>query len=497
MNRKFVAVDLGASSGRIMLGEWDGRRFSLDLLHRFPNASVAVAGSLYWDALSIWSQILEGLRQVQARSEAAPAGIGVDAWGVDFALLDRHGKLIGNPVSYRDPRTNGVPGQVFARVDESSLFQRTGVATMPINTLFQIYSMVQSADPQLEIARTLLTIPDLFLYFLCGARNVEYSEATTTQMYSPGEGAWTGDVLRVLGIPVKVLAPVVASGTIVGEVNPEVLRSVGLARPFPVIAVASHDTASAVAAIPGLDERSAFLSSGTWSLMGVEQDRPVTTEVARQSKLTNEGGAGGRSLLLRNLTGLWIVQECQKQWEREGAGYGWREIVSAAEEAGPAVAWIDPNDAAFQAPGDMPAAIRAYCKATGQKPPETRGEIVRCAFESLALSYRSTLAALAAATGRELSTIRVVGGGSQNRFLCQTIADTCHCPVVAGPVEASALGNIMLQAIATGLLPSLDAARRAIAESVDSSRFEPTADVSSATAVDRNYARFEQLLSGE
>lgn len=494
MSSKFVAVDLGASSGRVMLGGWDGSRFSLELLHRFPNAPVAMTGGLYWNVLGIWSQILDGLRKFRAGGGRELAGIGVDAWGVDFALLDGRGKLIGNPVSYRDSRTNGIPAQAFQHIGEAALFEQTGVATMQINTLFQLYSMVTSADPHLGIAQTLLTIPDLFLYLLCGAKNIEYTEATTTQMYSAGLHGWSREVLGKLGIPEEVLAPVVASGTVVGEVDAEVVRAAGFLSPFPAIAVASHDTASAVAAVSGLDESSAFLSSGTWSLMGLELDHPLTTEAVRRSKLTNEGGAAGRNLLLRNLTGLWIVQECQRQWEREGASLSWRQIVSAAEQAGPAEAWIDPNDFVFQSPGDMPAAMRAFCQSTGQKAPVGPGQMARCAFESLAFSYRSVLESLGAVTGRQVKTIRVIGGGSQNHFLCQMIADTCGVPVVAGPVEASALGNIMLQAMATGLLSSLEEAREAIANSVDTVRFEPHPDPSLAGVIDRNFARFEQLL---
>lgn len=488
----FAAVDLGASSGRIVLGEWDGSRFSIEPLHRFPNAPVAAGGNLYWNALGIWSQILEGLRQISARGEGRLDGIGVDTWGVDFALLDRRGRLIGNPVSYRDPRTNGMPEEVFSLIDEASVFTQTGVATMSINTLFQLYSMVRAQDPQLGIAQTLLMIPDLFLYFLCGARNIEHSEATTTQMYSPAHRTWAEKLIGKLGIPTGIFPPVVMPGTVVGELLPEIVQSAGFLAPVPVIAVASHDTASAVAAIPYLDPQSAFLSSGTWSLMGVETDGPVTSEAAQHLHLTNEGGPAGSNLLLRNLTGLWIVQECQKQWEREGLRLDWSEIVEAAKSAGPSSAWIDPNAAVFQSPADMPEAIGFYCRSTGQMAPETPGALARCAFESLALSYRSVLESLEAATGRHLETIRVVGGGSRNRFLCQMIADACAREVVAGPAEASALGNIMLQAIATGWLPNLEAARQALAESVDCARFGPQPGIS--PAMDRTYVRFQDLL---
>ena len=301
-----------------MGGLWNGRTFSLRELHRFQNASVSVAGDLYWNALGIWSNIQDGLSRYRLQFDDPPQGIGVDAWGVDFALLDGDGRLLGNPRSYRDSRTDGMPKLAFEKVAERKLFAQTGVQTMQINTLFQLYSMAHSDDPQLRAANALLMIPDLFLYLLCGERSIEYSEATTTQMYSPSHGDWAWEMLGVLGIPAEILRAVVQPGTILAPVRPDVLKSAGMSHPFPAIAVASHDTASAVAAIPNMDRGSAFISSGTWSLMGIEVDEPVTSDDALRLGLTNEGGASGSILLMRNLTGLWIIQECLRQWEREG-----------------------------------------------------------------------------------------------------------------------------------------------------------------------------------
>jgi rhamnulokinase len=482
----FVAADLGASSGRLMVGRWNGRSFSLDELHRFSNGGVSLGGSLYWDALGIWSQIEAGLNRYRSRFDDALLGMGVDAWGVDYALLDRDGRLIGNPHHYRDSRTDGMPALLFERIAERDLFAETGVQTMQINTLFQLFCMAHTNDPQLEFAQTLLMIPDLFLYFLCGEKRIEYSQATTTQMYSPSRADWAREMLSSVGIPVPILSPVVQPGTVLGPVRRDFLRSAGLSTPFPAIAVASHDTASAVAAIPNMDAHSAFISCGTWSLMGVQVAEPNTSEEAFRLQFTNEGAADGSILLLRNITGLWIVQECLRHWKKEGRQYSWSEITLAASEAKPLLGLFDPNAKEFQLPSEMPKAIRDYCRGTGQSVPETPGEIARCAFESLCLKYRSVLQSLEQLTGRHLEAIRVVGGGALNRFLCQTIADACDRMVVAGPVEASALGNVMLQAVATSHLPNTSAGREAIAESVECVFVAPRR----SDAWEEAYARF-------
>jgi rhamnulokinase len=482
----FIAADLGASSGRLMVGRWDGSCFLLDELHRFSNAGISSTGGLYWDALGIWSQLEAGLRRYRSRFDDAPLGIGVDAWGVDYALLDRCGRLIGNPHHYRDPRTDGVPTFVFERFAERDIFAETGVQTMQINTLFQLFCMLRASDPQLEFAEKLLMIPDLYLYFLCAEKQNEYTEVTTTQMYSPARGDWAREMLSSLGIPLPILSPVVQPGTILGAVRPDILRSADLSTAFPAISVASHDTASAVAAIPCLDEHSAFISSGTWSLMGVQVREPNTSEEAFRLHFTNEGSADGAILLLRNLTGLWIIQECLRRWELGGHCYSWNDITLAAANAKPLQRLFDPNAKEFQMPADMPGAIRSYCQGTRQSIPETVGEISRCAFESLSLKYRSVLESLEKLTGRHLDSIRVVGGGSLNHFLCQMIADVCDRPVVCGPVEASALGNVMLQAVATGHLQNVSAGRAAIAGSLECVSLVPRP----SDAWDEAYARF-------
>ena len=484
----FVAADLGASSGRLMVGQWNGRTFSLDELHRFPNGGVRVAGHLHWDVLKIWSEIQDGLAKYRARFENVPAAIGVDAWGVDFALLDQRGRLLGNPYHYRDSRTDGIPDLVFQRVDSRELFTRTGVQTMQINTLFQLYSMAHAADPQLQCADTLLMIPDLFHYFLCGARAVEYSEATTTQMYAPASG-WARDLLENLGIPVAILPNVVRPGTVLDAVQPEVLHEAGFLNPFPVVAVASHDTASAVAAIPNMDANSAFISSGTWSLMGMELGKPMTSDETFKLHFTNEGGSADSILLIKNLTGLWILQECLRHWAGEGQPTTWADmtVLAAAAEAFACVLDVEAND--FLMPKHMPRAIAAYCRRTGQPEPQTIGSVARCCFESLSLKYRSVMESLESLTGRRIETLRVVGGGCLNTLLCQMTADACDRIVVSGPAEASAFGNVMLQAVATGHLANVREGRASIAASIQCTTYFPHR----TAAWEPAYARLKQL----
>jgi rhamnulokinase len=486
----FLAADLGASSGRLMVGSWDGRSFSLSELHRFPNGAVRAGDGLYWNALGLWTQVQEGLAKYQAAYSGTPASIGVDAWGVDFALLDRCGRLLGNPRNYRDPRTDGLPAQVFATVDEQEIFRETGVQTMQINTLFQLASMAKSGDPQLENARALLMIPDLFLYLLSGELSNEFSEATTTQMYSIARQDWTRDILTSLEVPVEILGPVVQPGTVVGRVRQDVLQEAGLRRPFPAIATASHDTASAVAAIPNMDRESAFICSGTWSLLGTEIDKPITSSDALRLDLTNEGGANGAVLLMRNLTGLWIVQECLREWQRQGQHAGWEEIIGLAASTPSSGSFIDPNATEFQSPGEMPRRICDYCKRSRQQVPQSTAQIARCAFESLSLSYRMALDAIEYVSRRSLSTLRIVGGGSLNSFLNQMIADVCGRQVIAGPAEASALGNVMMQAIAMGHLQDVAEGRAALTTSFTCSSYHPQR----SDAWDEAYARFQGIV---
>ena len=481
----FLAIDLGASSGRVLLGQWDGTRFHLEELHRFANGGINVQGHLYWDILNLWSEIKAGLAHYAAQNEAPLAGIGVDTWGVDYALLDGAGNLLGNPYMYRDPRTNDMPERVFQRVPWAEVFAQTGIQLMPINTLYQIFSAAQSDDPQLTMAQTFLMIPDLINYWLTGHKTVEYTNATTTQMLHASQRRWATGLLARLNIPTHIFPTLVLPGTVVGNLLPDVVAETGLNETVPVIAPGTHDTASAVAGVPGLDEQSVYLSSGTWSLMGVEVPEPIVNDDARQFNFTNEGGVAGTIRLLKNVAGLWLLQESKRIWEQAGQRYSWDELLNQAQKAEPFRSLIDPDHADFLNPGDMPAAIQTYCRRTGQPEPETVGQVVRCCLESVALRYRWVFEALETLVGHRLEIIRIVGGGSQNRLLSQFTADACQRPVITGPIEATALGNLMVQAVAGGYLPDIAAGRRAIAASVQQETFNPAPGDPWAAAFDR------------
>ncbi|HEY0604363.1 MAG TPA: rhamnulokinase family protein [Herpetosiphonaceae bacterium] len=469
----FLAIDIGASSGRVMLGRWNGRRFDLRELHRFPNIPLEERDSLHWNVQQLWHEIKAGIRAYATQHDEPLAGIGIDTWAVDYGLLDAAGNLLGNPYHYRDRRTVGVPQQVDRRIPPQRLYEQTGMQRLPFNTLYQLFSMQQHRDPQLAAVDTLLLMPDLFHYWLTGRKVAEYTNATTTEFFDARQRRWATELLEELDLPTRILPPIVEPGTVLGDLLPEVCAEVGLQRAVQVIASASHDTASAVAAIPDLDERSAYISSGTWSLVGIETPAPILTEEARLLSFTNEGGVDTTIRFLKNVGGLWLLQECQRQWQREGQSFTWPQLIAQAEAATPLRCLVDPDAPDFLNPGDMPAAIRAYCRRTGQPAPTTVGALVRCCLESLALKYRWVVEKLEELSGRKLDTIRIVGGGSQNRLLCQLTADACRRVVVAGPVEATALGNILVQAVALGQISSIAAGRAAVAASEQRASFEP------------------------
>jgi len=473
-NIQFLAVDLGASSGRVMDCRWDGTRFSLHEVHRFPNGGLRLGAGLHWDAQRLWTEIQNGLKQCQALGGPAPAAIGIDAWGVDYCLLDAEDQPLGNPYHYRDARTHGIPDALHGVMSAQDLFRATGVQTMEINTAFQLASTVLNRDPQLQSAQTLLMIPDYFQFLLSGEKRAEYTNATTTELYDLQSRRWSRPVLNALDLPTRIFPQVVLPGTILANMLPAVQSECGFSSAFPCIAVASHDTASAVAAIPGLDDASAFLSSGTWSLLGVAAAEPNLSDEVFNSGFTNEGAADGGVLLLKNMTGLWLLQECVRIWEADGQRTAWADLEAAAAHAPPFRSFVDPSASALQAPADMPSAIREFCAGSGQPVPQTAGELARCVFESLSFSYCEVVKSLERITGRTLTTIRVVGGGCLNHFLCQMTADACGREVIAGPVEAAALGNAMVQAVATGHLQSLAEGRVALGASVEYQRYTPT-----------------------
>ncbi len=486
----FLAVDLGASSGRVLLGVWNGESILLQELHRFNNEPVSALSHMHWDVLRLWHEIKLGISAYTKVSSEPLAGISVDTWGVDYGLLDKAGKLLGNPYHYRDHRNDGMLEKAFAKISKESIYTQTGIQFMQINTLFQLVGMVARKDPTLQHAHTFLMMPDLFNYYLTGQKTVEYSNASTTHMLDARKRTWAKELLQALDIPTHILPDIIQPGTVIGHVRPDVMHDVGLSAPVLVVATGSHDTANAVAAIPGLDEHSVYISSGTWSLMGVENAEPIITDDALRLNFTNEGGVFGKIRFLKNVAGLWLLQESRRQWQREGKEFPWEELLTMAEQVEPFKCVLDPDATDFLSHGNMPSFIRAYCERTKQCVPETPGEIARCCLESLALRYRWVLEALEQLTGRKLSTIRIVGGGSQNKLLNQFTADACGREVVTGPVEATALGNIMMQAVATGHIKDLAAGRKAIAASVRQETFTPN----HSAIWDKAFETFKALL---
>ncbi len=484
----FLALDLGAESGRGVLGSVSSQRLDLTEIHRFPNGPVHTIDELHWDTLRLWSEMKRALA-LGAEQAGTLAGLGIDTWGVDFALLGRGDTLLGNPFHYRDPRTNGILERAFEIVPREEIFEQTGIQFMQFNTVFQLLAMRLGRSPLLDAAETLLMMPDLFNFWFTGRKCCEFTDATTTQAYDPRKQGWALDLIERLGLPRRIFPEIVPAGTVIGSLRPEVREETGVGA-VPVIAPAQHDTGSAVAAVPaGGDRPWAFLSSGTWSLMGMEVDRPIITEQSLRYNFTNEGGVSGTFRFLKNIMGLWLVQESRRTWERAGRTYSYTELTDLAAAARPFVAVLDPDDPSFLAPGDMPARIADYCRKTGQSVPDGPGEVVRVCLESLAMTYRQTLERIAACTGTRPEVIHIVGGGTQNRLLSQWAADATGRTVVAGPVEATAAGNIAVQAIATGVLPDLHAARQLIARSFDVAVYEPA----DAQRWEKPYRRFEEL----
>ncbi|MCO5185517.1 MAG: rhamnulokinase [Anaerolineae bacterium] len=458
-SKTVLAVDLGAESGRVIAVHFDGQRLSLEEQHRFANPLTTINGTLYWDFLYLWRQITAGIERGKALH---PAGIGVDTWGVDFGLLDVQGNLVGNPVNYRDSRTDGMMERAFVAVPKADVFAQTGIQFMPINTLYHLLSMVESASPQLAIADTFLTVPDLLNYWLTGTKVCEFSNATTTQLFNPRTGTWATEMLATLGIPTHIFPEIVKPGT-----------RLGVYESIPVIAPATHDTGSAVAAMPTDTEDFAYISSGTWSLVGLEVREPIINAAALAANVTNEGGVYGTYRLLKNVMGLWILQQCRRTWQTQGRDFSYAELVTLAQAASPLAALIDPDDTRFLAPGDFPQAVQAYCAETEQTAPNSVGAIVRCVLESLALKYRMVLDTLRDLTGKSVEVLHIGGGGIQNQLLNQLTANATGIPVVAGPIEATVMGNAIVQLITLGEIADLQQGRQIVAHSAELQRYEP------------------------
>jgi len=541
----FLAFDLGAESGRAMLGQFDGEQLQLSEVHRFPNGPVRLPDGLHWDVLRLWTEIKRGLGLAVREYGAGLSGVGLDTWGVDFGLLDRDGALISNPHHYRDSRTDGMLDEAFRRVDREEIFEQTGVQFMQLNSLYQLLAMIVARSPALDIAETFLTMPDLFNYWLTRRKVCEFSNATTTQCYNPrlsppsqggarvggdipslerlsppagggskggenipslerlsppagggskgGEnipslerlsppagggvrGGWARPLLEKMDIPTHIFPEIVPPGTVLGELLPSVADEIGLSG-LPVIAPACHDTGSAVAAVPAEGADFVYISSGTWSLMGAELPEPVINGQSLAFNFTNEGGVGGTFRFLKNITGLWLVQECRRTWARAasltGKELSYDELTRMAAQADSLQSIVDPDHSDFLKPGDMPARMRAFCQKTNQPVPESKGAVIRCALESLALKCRWVLERLEEMLGRRLEPIHIVGGGTRNQLLNQFIADAAGRRVVTGPIEATAIGNVITQAMALGHIGSLEEGRQIVRNSFDLVTYEP------------------------
>ena len=471
MSRRYLALDLGAESGRAMLAHLNDHRIELTDLRRFANTPVRLPTGLYWDTLQLFHEICESIGDA-ARSVDELDGIAVDTWGVDFGLLAAHGGLLENPRHYRDARTQGVPGQVFEAVSRDEIFRQTGIQVMDINSLYQLYATQRDSPELLECASKLLFMPDLFNYFLTGSFASERTIASTSQFYDPVKRCFATDMLRNLGIHAGFLPELVDPGTELGPVLPYISEPCGLKYDTPVYATASHDTASAIAAVPASsNEHWCYISSGTWSLMGVELENPVINDASRNANFTNEAGVEHTIRFLKNIPGLWILQECRRAWAKEGKEYSYRELMELAAAAKPSGAVFDLDQ--FSSPGNYPKLIRDFCCKTGQEIPEDAGSIVRAVLQSLANRYKEVLELLGQLTGRQIEVIHIVGGGSRNKLLNQLAADATGRRVIAGPAEATAAGNALVQALGAGEINSLEELRAVVRQSFEMEEYQP------------------------
>lgn len=491
-----LAIDLGASSGRVLAGRILDQGIELEEVHRFANGGVSVGKRFLWNLIGQWEHVLDGLRMSTSRFGSRIQSVGADTWGVDYVLLDRQDDLVGPCFHYRDARTRGGLEAAFQRISRSEIFQATGLQFMEINTAYQLFSMRLEQSPLLDIAERFLMIPDFLHWQLTGEKINEFTNASTTQLLDAESGQWSQTVLRALELPESIFKTPVQPGLNLGSVLPQVRNQTQLSGEVQVIVPATHDTGSAVLAVPAdsfAQEQPdwCYISCGTWSLMGAELARPVLTEACQLHNFTNEGGVQGSVRLLKNIAGLWIVQQCREAWRRQGREFSWAQLVEMAAAAPPLLAVIDTDAADFLAPENMPEAIRDFCRSSSQPVPETEGQIIRCALESLVLRYRWTLDLLQQVVGHAFKTIHMVGGGVQNRMLCQFTADACQRPVVAGPVEATALGNVMMQAIGTGRLNSIAEARSLIRSAPDIVHYTPQP----SEVWDAGLAKLRQLQS--
>lgn len=485
--KKVLAFDLGASSGRGIIATYDGGKITLNEIHRFANNGVNVRNTLYWDILYLFDQIKQGI--VNARLAGGFDSIGIDTWGVDFGLVDECGDLISNPVHYRDSRTDGIPEEVFREIGKDELYKKTGIQILNFNTLFQLYYLAKYKSNLLKRADKFLFIPDLLNYFLTGVKRSEYTIASTSQLLNPSARTWDKDLMESLGIPTDLLCDIIRTGDVLGKLSPEICEELTVDS-VDVIAVGSHDTASAVVSVPTTEDDFVYISCGTWSLFGTELSEPLISDEGLKSSYTNEGGYGGKIRYLTNIMGLWLIQESRRAWKKQGEDYSFNDLEKQALACESFKCFIDPDYPEFGKPGNIPKRIQEFCKRTGQYVPQTVGEIMRCIYESLALKYKHAFLNLSKITGKDFSGIHIVGGGTKDPLLCRLTADSCNTNVSAGPIEATALGNIAVQLIASGDIKDIKEARAVIRDSFDIKTYAPQ----DPAPWDDAYERFVKIL---
>lgn len=468
--KKVLAFDFGASSGRAIIGSFDGEKITLKEVHRFTNDPVDLGGTLYWDVLRLFYEIKQGI--VKAKIAGGFDSIGIDTWGVDFGLIDKNGRLLENPVHYRDKRTSGLVEESFKSVPRQKMYDITGIQFMELNTLFQLISLKKQRPEMLERADKMLFMPDLFAYFLTGKMCSEYSIASTSQLIDINTRSWSKELLDAFGIKESLFAPLTEPGAQLGNLSKEICEECGV-ESVPVISVCGHDTQSAITAVPCESGDFAFLSSGTWSLFGTELQKPIVNETSLKINITNEGGFGGTTGFLKNIIGLWLIQESRRQWQREGKDYSYADLEKLALSEEPFKCFIDPDAPEFVPQGNIPERVREFCRKTGQYVPESVGEIMRCIYESLAMKYRMTFEKLCECTGKDYPVIHVIGGGTKDGLLCRMTASSCGKTVKAGPIEATVMGNVAVQLMSDGTIGSISEARKAVAASESLKTYEP------------------------
>jgi len=470
--KKYIAFDIGASNGRCVLGQFDGNELKLDEVSRFDNAHIRVRDHLHWDVLSLYDKVKKGLCEAARMYGKDIASLGVDTWGVDYGLLDSQGNLIGNPYMYRDPQTEGMLEEAFAMMSREEIFQITGIQFIRFNSLFQLLAMVKSGSPLLEVADTYLMMPDLLNYWLTGRKVVEYTNASTSQILDARSKIWSLPLIRAMGIPEHIFPEIIEAGQILAQLKGTLAGEIGLPK-IPVVATATHDTAAAVVSVPAETDNFAYLSSGTWTLLGTEIPGPIFSPKVEAYNFGNEGGVCNTIRLLRNIANMWLPQECRRIWRLEGNDYSWEVLMHLASAAESFVACVDPDAPEFMLPSNMPEKIQESCKKTGQKTPQNHGEIMRVCLESLAFKYRLTIEQLTDIVGEKPEALHIIGGGARNSLLCQMAANASGMQVVAGPYEATTIGNLVMQMIAVGDLGSLSEGRALIRRSFPTVVYTP------------------------